>query len=39
MAILGLENNFLFIIFSDPYLIININKIGLDKTSSLAKLV
>ena len=39
MAITGLENDFLFIIFSDFDLMIDIGKVKLDKILSLTKLV
>lgn len=39
MAITSLENYFLFVIFSDFHLIIDIGKVKLDKMLNLAKLI
>lgn len=37
IAILGLESHFLFVVFLDPHLIVDIDEIELSKTLSLAK--
>ena len=39
MAIASFEDCFLFIIFANCHLIINIGEVKLDKTSCLAKLI